>query len=92
MPTHENDVATVLRRVILEIMPSLSAEEIRGEASLKDLGADSIDRIEILSTTLARLGVSLPLTTFSDVRDVTELIAVLAASQAGQRPAAASLA
>ncbi|MBO3744809.1 hypothetical protein J5X84_01925 [Streptosporangiaceae bacterium NEAU-GS5] len=69
------DVELVVHKEITQILPKA---EIRGDVHLKDLGADSVDRVEILLAILQELRVSLPLSRFSDIPDIDRLVDFLA--------------
>jgi len=64
--------------VIMTIMPALPQAQIDDTRHLKDLGADSVDRVEIIMLLRERLGLSAPMSLFADVPHVGSLIALLA--------------
>nr|ASV46895.1 hypothetical protein [uncultured bacterium] len=74
-----------LHAVILSILPSLAPEDINESVHLKDLGADSVDRVEIIMGVLDRLGVREPMATFSDVPNIRALIDLLTRLRAGTK-------
>jgi polyketide biosynthesis acyl carrier protein len=63
-----------LREVIRSILPTLSPEEITGDKHLRDLGADSVDRVEIILGVTRRLGIDEPMSNFSAVPDIDGLV------------------
>lgn len=63
-----------LREVIRGILPALPPEEITGDKHLRDLGADSVDRVEIILGVTRRLGIDEPMSNFSAVPDIAHLI------------------
>ena len=65
--------------VVAEILPALAREQITGDKHPKELGADSVDRVEIILTLLDRLGLSAPMSRFSDIPDLDALAATLLA-------------
>lgn len=67
-------VERILREVITSILPGLPPESIAGHRHLRDLGADSVDRVEIIIAVTVRLGVDVPLSTFSGTPDIDRLI------------------
>ncbi|MFC8870535.1 phosphopantetheine-binding protein [Streptomyces sp. NPDC057148] len=75
------DTTRIVHDTITAILPGVPREEIRGDRHLKDLGADSVDRVEILLSLVERLGVTEPLSRFSDVPDVDALIDLLRATR-----------
>ncbi|RKT17078.1 polyketide biosynthesis acyl carrier protein [Streptomyces sp. 1114.5] len=66
--------AALVREVVGQILPGLSPEEITGDKHLKQLGADSVDRVEIILGLMDRLRVDEPMSSFSDLRDIDALI------------------
>jgi polyketide biosynthesis acyl carrier protein len=64
----------ILYEVITEILPDLRLDEIDPGQHLTDLGADSVDRVEILYTAVERLGVSEPASAFSATRNIGTLL------------------
>lgn len=69
------DVRRVLLDVIAEILPHIPAEEITDDKNLRDLGADSVDRVEIISSLTQRLGRDDPLSSFAGVPNIGALVA-----------------
>lgn len=70
-------VERVVREVIAVILPAVAAEAITGDKHLRDLGADSVDRVEIILMLLDRLQLDEPMTSFSQVPDIDGLVTVL---------------
>ncbi|AXH93310.1 acyl carrier protein [Micromonospora aurantiaca] len=77
MSASDEAVRRVVHEVITEILPAVPGDRIPGDAHLRDLGADSIDRVEIILTLRERLGVDEPLGSFSDLPDIDHLVAYL---------------
>ncbi len=67
----------VLKRAILEVLPEYADREIGFDESLKALGANSVDRAEILMVTMESLGLKVPMVEFSSATNIGELIAIL---------------
>jgi polyketide biosynthesis acyl carrier protein len=74
-------VTTVLYDVLATILPGVPRAEITTDKHLKDLGADSVDRVEIIMALLDRLGVDEPMSRFSDLPDLGALVDVLVAAE-----------
>jgi polyketide biosynthesis acyl carrier protein len=70
-------VERVVREVIAVVLPSVPPEAIDGHKHLRDLGADSVDRVEIILMLLERLGLDEPMSIFSGVPNIDGLIALL---------------
>lgn len=67
-------VARAVHRAIASILPGLPAEAISGRDHLRDLGADSVDRVEIILMVTRELGVDEPLARFAPLRNIDELV------------------
>lgn len=71
-------VAAVLRDVLATILPEVPPSLVTGDKHLRDLGADSVDRVEIVLSLMERLHVDQPMSSFSDVPHIDALIELLA--------------
>jgi polyketide biosynthesis acyl carrier protein len=58
---------------VREVVPDLAAHQFSSTDSLKDLGANSIDRAEILVMTLDDLSLKVPLVEFAGAANLGEL-------------------
>jgi polyketide biosynthesis acyl carrier protein len=72
-PTKET-IEQIVRETISSILPTLPAEAISGNKSLKDHGADSVDRVEIILSVMNRLGIDEPMSNFSNIPNIDELV------------------
>lgn len=73
-------VFEVVRKVIAEILPGVRSELISSEKSLKELGANSIDRMEVVTMSMEELGLKIPLMSFAEVSNIEGLVDVLSAN------------
>lgn len=71
----------VVKKNVLEILPDLSPELITIDGRLKDLGANSIDRMEIVTQTLEDLELVIPLVELGGVGNLRELVDLLDAKK-----------
>ena len=67
----------VVREVITAILPAVPPEAIVGNKHLRDLGADSVDRVEIILMLLNRLHLDEPMSSFSSLPDIDALATFL---------------
>ena len=74
---NKEDVFQVVKKNIFEVLPFLSGKDIRIENNLKDLGANSIDRVEIVTLSMEDLKVKIPPTEFGDVKNLETLVDLL---------------
>lgn len=61
-----------------EVVPSLESHSFKATDSLRELGANSIDRAEIIMMTLEALQLSVPLIETAQAENIGELAAILA--------------
>lgn len=73
----KNDIFNVIKKNILETLPKISPNMISYEKKLIDLGANSVDRIEIIIMSMKDLNIKIPLLNFSKVSTIKDLINVL---------------
>jgi polyketide biosynthesis acyl carrier protein len=67
----------LLKQHIVRVLPSVPPERIVPHASLKELGADSVDRADIATSLKDDLGVNLPLVELGKVKDLAGLVDLL---------------
>jgi polyketide biosynthesis acyl carrier protein len=51
----------IIKRHLTELLPDLSADGIRPSQSMRDLGANSVDRMDVVLQTLEELQLKIPL-------------------------------
>jgi polyketide biosynthesis acyl carrier protein len=73
----KQDVFQAVKKNIYEVLPYLVGKEIAIENSLKDLGANSIDRMEIVTLSMENLDVKIPPNEFGEVKDIEGLVNLL---------------
>ncbi len=73
-PVDRAGAGQLVREVIGTVLPAVDASEIRGDKHLKDLGADSVDRVEIVVSLMDRFGVDEPMSSFSGIPCIEDLI------------------
>jgi polyketide biosynthesis acyl carrier protein len=70
-------VYEVVKKVIMEVLPDLNPEMISIEKELKNLGANSVDRMEVVTKSMEELGLKIPLMSFAQVSNIEGLVEVL---------------
>ncbi|HEY6797887.1 MAG TPA: phosphopantetheine-binding protein [Kineosporiaceae bacterium] len=80
----ESEVLDVVRRTTVQVLPEVLAESVTLDGRLSDLGANSIDRMEIVALSMEELGLVISPTEFAQVKDVRSLVAVLTRHAAGR--------
>ncbi|BCG49553.1 acyl carrier protein, PedN homolog [Candidatus Profftella armatura (Diaphorina cf. continua)] len=73
----KNDIFNIIKKNILDTLPKISPNIISYKKKLIDLGANSVDRIEIIIMSMKDLNIKIPLLNFSKVSTIEDLINVL---------------
>lgn len=74
-----DQIFTLIKQNTLELLPELANRPIQMTDSLRDLGANSIDRAEILIKTMANLNLKVPLIDFARAKNIEELVNIFLA-------------
>lgn len=74
---NREEIAAAVSGAVGEILPVVDPGEVRGDRHLKDLGADSLERVEIIMNVLDRLGVRIPLAEFATLPDIDAMVDLL---------------
>lgn len=73
----EERVLILVKEIICEVLPDLDQAQIAPNKSLLELGANSVDRVEVVTMSMERLDLTVPLSKFANVNNIGELVAVL---------------
>jgi polyketide biosynthesis acyl carrier protein len=71
------EVFEVVKENILEILPKVRPEMVSIDKNLSDLGANSVDRVEVVTLSMEDLGLKIPLLSFAAVTNIEGLVDVL---------------
>lgn len=77
MTITKTDVFDVVKNNILHSLTTLDPTAIQREASMKDLGANSIDRADVVVKSMADLSLKIPLIEFAKVSNIGGLVDLL---------------
>lgn len=78
----KHEIFAELKKLITEFVPDIEPEQIRIEDSLKDLGANSIDRMDIITGIMEVLDVRIPLVEFGKLNNIEGIVDLLYAKRA----------
>ncbi|MBO0879084.1 MAG: acyl carrier protein [Mycobacterium sp.] len=81
MTISEQTVRNAIRQAIAEILPDVAPEQVDESKHLADLGADSVDRVEIILHLTSALDVAEPLSAFGQIPTIAALIDHLTSSR-----------
>lgn len=73
-------VSAVVRKHLVEVIPELKGEAIDMDQSMKELGANSLDIVEVVSCAMRELKVKIPRSELGHVRNMTGLVDLLHAA------------
>lgn len=73
----KDDIFLQLKNIIIEILPDILPEQIKIEESLRNLGANSIDRMDIVIKAMEDLKIKIPLVEFGMVNNLQGLVDLL---------------
>ena len=73
----EERVLILVKEIICEVLPDLDQAQIVPSKSLLELGANSVDRVEVVTMSMERLDLTVPLSKFANVNNIGELVVVL---------------
>ena len=79
----DSEIFEVIRKNLCEILPELESVDIDPRQSMKDLGANSLDRADVVLQTMGDLQVSFPLNELAGVENIQGLIDFLRAKLEG---------
>ena len=70
----EAEIFAVIRKNLCEILPELNSVAIDPRQSMKELGANSLDRADVVLQSMEELGVSFPLNELAGVENLQGLV------------------
>ena len=73
----EERVLILVKEIICEVLPDLDQAQIVPNKSLLELGANSVDRVEVVTMSMERLDLTVPLSKFANVNNIGELVEAL---------------
>jgi polyketide biosynthesis acyl carrier protein len=72
-----DEVFSVVREEAARTLPGVGTEEVTPDVSLADIGANSLDRMDIVVASQDTLGITVPAAAFAAVGNVRQLVDVL---------------
>jgi acyl carrier protein len=74
------DIASVVRKHLVEVVVDLKESDIDMSRSMKEMGATSLDMVEVVSLTMRELKVKVPRSQLSKLTNMDGLVDLLHAS------------
>ena len=72
-----DDIFTVVRDNVLAVVEHIPPDAIREDVSMSDLGADSLQVVEVVSRSMKQLRLRVPRTELSQARNLGDLVDLL---------------
>ena len=73
----QDDIRAVVLKHLHALVPGTADLTITGETTLADLGADSLDLVDVASRSMQELKVKIPRSEIGRIRTLDDLVAVL---------------
>ena len=77
----KQEIVAVIVRIIREVIPDLQDYDIQLDDQLVNLGANSVDRVEIVIMAMEELGLKIPRVQLSVAKNIGELVEVFYENQ-----------
>jgi len=77
MKPSKQDVFDIVKKNTLQVLIDVDPDAVTIDTSLTDLGANSIDRVEVVMYSMESLGINIPRTELHGVRNIRELVDLL---------------
>ncbi len=69
----KSEVVEVIKKNIVNNLSDLEGQEIDVKKSMKDYGANSLDIIEVVSSTMRELNIKIPRSELAEITNIDEL-------------------
>jgi polyketide biosynthesis acyl carrier protein len=73
----KEEIFEVVKANTLKVLPDLLADDVTIDKNLTDLGANSVDRVEVVIYSLEELGLKVPTAELHGVRNLRALVDLL---------------
>ena len=74
---NEGKIFEVVKSNVLRVLPDLDPDQVTPDKSLVELGANSIDRVEVCAYSMEDLSLKIPRTRLHGIKNLKELVDVL---------------
>jgi len=73
----QDAIFETVKRNVLAVLPDVEAGQVSIDGKLADLGANSVDRADVVTLTMEDLGLTIPISEFQEVSDLRSLVELL---------------
>ena len=75
----------VIKKNTLQVLIDLNPEEVTIDTSLTELGANSVDRVEVVMYSIEDLDIEVPRTELHGIQDIRSLVDLLHSHSEGEK-------
>jgi len=72
-----DDILAVVKENLIDILEDVDVEALDPDRSMKELGANSLDIVEVVSCSMRELKVKVPRSELNKLQNITELVDLL---------------
>lgn len=73
----KEDILAVVKKHLMDILEDIEEDQIDPDKSMKDLGANSLDIVEVVSCSMRELKVKVPRSELGGLQNITQLVDLL---------------
>lgn len=73
----KNEIFEIIKENILEVIPELTIENITMNDSLKEIGANSVDRADIIMFSMESLDIRIPMVKFGTAKNIGDIVDIM---------------
>lgn len=77
----ESEVFAIVQKHLVTIVPVIPKAAVTPEASMRELGASSLDIVEVVSCSMRELRVRVPRSELQGLKNIGDLVALLQSAQ-----------
>ncbi len=81
----KDEIFSIIRSRLQDILPDIDPDQIMPEESMRDLGADSVERADVIIETMEELELKIPLNELGGLKNLQELVDFLHARIEAER-------
>jgi polyketide biosynthesis acyl carrier protein len=74
----QQEIFTMIRANLVEVLGDVDAAAVTMDRSLAELGCNSVDRAEVVTMTMADMGIRVPVMEFQDAASIGSLVGLFA--------------
>lgn len=74
---NKDEIFSIIKKNIQEILYDLECDNITIQDSLKEIGANSIDRVDIIVSTMEDIGLKCDMLLFKDAKNIEDIINII---------------